>query len=223
MKHLPLIIGVIVVVGIGTVVVSHLGNTPASESGDSNDVTAPAVAVEEHTGRGDERFTGTVTDLLKGGKNLKCTFSRTDDNATIEGEVFVANDGRLRGDFSMTQPQFGTINAHVIRDGEYNYTWGMPMMQGGLKTPIDDDGKPIKTDDKSGPDFDNEAMEYTCKTWRVDASKFALPDGVEFQDISAEVQKIKEATDDLQAMKCDACNQVPAGPGRDQCLAAMGC
>ena len=169
----------------------------------------------------DDEFFGTVKDLMKRG-DMTCTFTRTDEGGTLEGTVYVARDGRMAGDFTMKHPQFGTMNMHTIRDGDYGYTWGFPSETEGMKVKLDDDGMPTKRDAKGDPGIDD-PMQYTCTRWRVDASKFRVPSGVNFQDISAQVEKIEETMKEGMGVKCDACNQVPEGPAREQCKAALGC
>ena len=219
-KIISIIIGIAAIGGIAVILTSGGSNTDSQESPDTG---APMEKeVMEEKAMDDESFVGTIGNLLKSRKNLTCTFARSDENGEISGVVYVTTDDRMRGDFTMLMPQFGEINGHVIQKDGYGYTWGLPMMQGGVKVKLDEDGNPVQKDD-NGMDMHDEEFDYNCEPWKVASSKFALPSDVEFQDISAQVEKIDEAMNTMQDMKCDACNQVPAGPARDQCLQAMGC
>lgn len=160
-------------------------------------------------------FVGSVGELLKDGKDVTCTFERTDAAGSMKGVVFVTRTGRMAGEFSLQSLPFGAMDMKVIRDGDYGYTWGFPSATQGTKVKLDDEGKPIKENKKEGPSIDDE-MNYICKTWRVDESKFTPPSDVEFQDISAMVEQI-------QGAKCGVCDNIPDATAKGNCLKAMGC
>lgn len=166
-------------------------------------------------GTNSDAFVGSIGDLMKDGKDVTCTFSRSDAGGDMEGTVFVARDGRMRGEFTLASPQFGTMTMQVIRDGAYGYTWGFPSATQGTKTKLDNEGKPIKKNDKDGPSLD-EDMEYRCAAWRVDTSKFVPPSDVQFQDVSAMVNA-------AQGAKCGVCDSVPDASDKENCRKAMGC
>lgn len=166
-------------------------------------------------GTNSDAFVGNIGDLMKDGKDVTCTFSRSDAGGDMEGTVFVARDGRMRGEFTLASPQFGTMTMQVIRDGTYGYTWGFPSATQGSKTKLDDEGKPVKENDKEGPGID-EDMEYRCSSWRMDASMFVPPSDVEFRDITAMVEA-------AQGAKCGVCENVPDAAGKENCRKAMGC
>jgi hypothetical protein len=193
-----------------------VGCRPPVEFQDPN---APDDAV---SGDGEEAFVGTVGDLMKDGRDVNCTFSRTDEAGTMEGTVYVARDGRMAGEFDLESPQFGAMTMHVIRDGEYGYTWGFPSDTEGTKIKLDNEGKPIKDNDKEGPSIDDDSMEYHCRTWRVDTDMFEPPSDVVFQDISETMEAINEAMGGVKNAQCGACDNLdPAG--RDACRTAMRC
>lgn len=91
---------------------------------------------------------------------------------------------------------------------------------------------------KKSKGFDtSEEVDMDCREWSADASKFVPPSNVEFTDMSQMMGQMRAAMGsvdgvrgadgttgfDMQAMKCQACDQVPAGPDRDQCRQMMGC
>ncbi len=166
-------------------------------------------------------FVGSIGDLLKAGKNVTCTFTRTDEAGEMEGRVYVAGT-KMRGEFVMTNATFGTMTMHVLRDGDYGYSWGFPSETQGTKVKLDSEGKPVQVSAKDEPGIDD-PMEYRCSSWRADASKFILPSTVTFQDISAQVEQMQKVMQDKKSAQCGACDQVPEGSGRDQCKQAMGC
>ncbi len=186
-----------------------------------DDVFPEMDAEVEMEGDSSELFMGTVTDLLKRGKDIMCTFTHVEEGATVKGTVYISSLRKMAGDFTMENPQFGSINMHLIRDGDYGYTWGYPTENDGTKVKLDADGMPTKQD-KNDTGVD-EPMEYKCAKWKVDKKKFEIPSHVNFSDISAEVEKINQVMQDVQGMKCDACAQIPDPNAKAQCEAALGC
>jgi len=118
--------------------------------------------------------------------------------------------------------QNGTATeGHIIRDGEFNYTWGSFSPQ-GIKVKVTSENKNSLIDDKSGALIDN-SVNYKCNDWRVDSSKFELPSGVEFMDISGQMEAMQDAAGGIEESQCSACNQAPDEVSKQQCLQALGC
>ena len=172
-------------------------------------------------GASSDAFVGSIGDLMKNDKDVTCTFMRSDTAGDMDGTVYVTRDGRMRGTFNLSSPQFGTMAMEVIRDREYGYTWGFPSATQGTKVKLDENGKPIKDNNKeSGID---DSMEYRCTKWKVNEAMLRVPNDVTFQDISTQVEQINNAMQGVKNAKCGACDSLPEGTGRDQCKVAMGC
>ncbi len=88
----------------------------------------------------------------------------------------------------------------------------------GYKTRID----ALESKSKKNFDADKE-IDMDCNGWRENPSLFKPPSNITFTDSTQAMQQIQQTTGDMQKMKCQACDQVPAGPGRDQCRQMMGC
>lgn len=129
-------------------------------------------------------FTGSMKDLLLGGKAQKCTYMGEDG----EGTVYVASDSRVRADFTSTVDEETRV-MHTIVDKDTSYIWTDGEAT-GIKVTIDT-SKPSE-----GPEEDSNSEEqsaesnginaknnYKCGLWLVDASKFDLPEGVQFQSM----------------------------------------
>ena len=173
------IVGIIVVVIGIYYFVSNKPDTaaddvvPATEDGQgsfttpSDDQGAPA----DTSGK-------SLKDLIALGVSQQCAFSQTVDNSSTSGTVFVGM-GKMRGDFvSVASGQ--TVNAHMIADGQYTYTWidGIAM---GFKMSLDQTAPASGTgaNQTGSPDL-NQKLDYNCSAWTLDASKFTLPAGVTF-------------------------------------------
>lgn len=159
--------------------------------------------------------------MMKSGRNLKCSVSMQESGATQTGEVYFSQ-GKMRGDFKMVQPGEGAFDAHVLQDGEWSYTWGGPM--GGAQ------GTKIRAAEAGGGSgsgrdaFDtSEEVDMDCTEWTSDPSKFRVPAGVDFMDLSGMAGAAGAMGNSMAAMQCQACDQVPEGPERQMCRQMMGC
>lgn len=166
-----------------------------------------------------ENLSGTLNQLIASGKDITCTFLQEESGAVAEGTVYIAAKGeKIRGDFTMTQ-QGQTMTGSTIRRDGSNYSWGeTPFGSFATKVAVDD-----TSSDKESFDLEDEDINYTCSPWRVDNSVFNLPSGVNFDDINAEVQQIDAAMEQVNDLKCSACDQVPDAAAQAQCRAALGC
>lgn len=160
--------------------------------------------------------------LMAANTPQECTFQNSTDSSTSEGKIYLSS-GMMRGDFTSTSSG-QTFVSHMITKDDAVYTW-IDNMTTGFKTSIDADAQ-AKTDDsqKQGVDI-NQELNYNCKPWSADTSTFELPANITFNDLGA-MMKPKLDTSANTADKntqCAACDQVPAGPSRDQCKTALGC
>ena len=165
----------------------------------------------------------TFAALVQSGQPVTCTFEYNDGAGNVSsGMVYMANGAeRIRGDFNIIESAAGAMEAHLVRDGGYNYLWGSSFEQ-GIKTKVTAENEGKLFDDKQGAV--SEDTEFTCSAWSVDESKFALPSGVEFMDMSAQIEAATGASGDVsvKAQQCAACGNLPAD-AKEQCLAALSC
>lgn len=190
-----------------------------------NDSTARNNAIEENDSvetqaSGKTSVTGNFMELLKLGENYSCDFDYEDDQGnTTKGKVYVSESGdKLRGEFELIQADGTAITTNILRAGEYNYMWTSALPQ-GFKYAITEEDTSFFGDagDDSTQTFGLDAdldMDFDCDSWRVDGSMFEVPDDIEFVEASTNTY-----VDD----PCAACDMVPAGTSRDQCLQTLGC
>lgn len=216
-KTIAVVLGVIVL----AVGVYFFMSTPAAgpvvEDGTVSDTSGEEETSVRSSGE------GTFAEVLALGENITCDFTYTDPETggETEGTVFVAGE-RVRGDFAMTQ-EGEEYSFNTIQDGEYGYTWGSgPMGAMAMKFALQKDDTVASTEESSQDPFETDArVTYECDRWSVDESKFVPPADVEFQDFTEATMQI-DASTDMKAAQCAACEQVPA-ESRAQCLAALGC
>lgn len=138
--------------------------------------------------------------------------------------IYVSGE-KMRGDFVMQLKQDGgAMKASTIQKDGVGYTWGDSPF-GSFATKINLEainGSEVAGKKDQPVDF-NEELDYSCRKWNADNSKFDLPAGVNFSDISAGVQQINQNSEMMQNMQCSACDQAPDAASKAQCLAALGC
>lgn len=181
--------------------------------------------VTEDAAREEDGAIGRFADMVRSGRSYQCTFEYKDETNESSGTVYMTGGAeRLRGDFDITDSQAGAMEMHMIRDGGYNYLWGSALPQ-GIKTAVmkketlfeDEENSPVDTN-----------IDYECRSWSVDESKFVLPAGVEFQDMSAWQGNIgasmnAEAGVGAAANQCQACDMIGDANAKASCKAALGC
>ncbi|MCB9805667.1 hypothetical protein H6775_00740 [Candidatus Nomurabacteria bacterium] len=172
----------------------------------------------------EEDFAGSVKDLFLSGKNVTCTFSRTDENGEMAGTVYIkASEEKVRGDFTLKQSDGNEFETHVINDNQYGYTWGTsPFGTMAIKFDVSEDNKD-DTESDDQPFNPDEKLDYKCKSWNIDESKFTPPSDVEFQDFSHEMQMMQDSQASVKNSQCSACDQIPDPNSQAQCRAALGC
>jgi len=229
MKKL-LIIGIPVLLllgGVGAyVLMSNRDTAPQSSGGQS---PQSEMKGEDASGEnGSNPFSGSLKDLLALGKNYMCVFDTTDENANnSKGTAYIAGGGeKLNVASTLTQKNGTQTQSNVIQSEGYSYVWGSSSGQ-GFKMKIDPQGKSMFESSGSGSKStsisEDQPMDFDCRPWIVDNSKFVPPANIEFQDFSTSLMPVQESQGDGANLQCSACDQVPAGPSRDQCLASLGC
>lgn len=218
------IIIVLLLIGGGTYYLSQ--RSPKQEEVMSENAMVEE-KIEQSTG---EKMTGTFMDLLRLGQNYNCTFSSSDEEGNkTEGKIYVAAGGdKLNGSFTLTQKDNTSYNSYIIRDGEYNYIWSSVMKQ-GYKTKIEPEDETLfgdsSTDNKESNVglTDKDKVDFNCRPWIVNNSLFSPPTDIEFINLAEQMQEMKEKMNESVETGCSACDQLPAGSAKDQCLSTLGC
>lgn len=163
-----------------------------------------------------------INGLLAQDKNLKCTYSYSDDEGNkSSGTTYIA-DQRMRGNFSVQTPGQDAKYSNTLRDGKYQYVWDESSNK-GFKTMVDkaqyDDSDGSKDDSSisqhQAVDQDRE-YDFDCDKWNVDESVFEVPANVKFTDLTAKVQQTKQMSQDAKDKLEAACKNL-SGQARDAC------
>jgi hypothetical protein len=131
--------------------------------------------------------------LLAQTGSQKCTFADTGDASQSQGTVYVSN-GKMRGDFtSVAGTQ--TIQSHMIVKDNTSYLWSDAMQGQGIKMSFDAmSGQGASTQGTPQAVDINAQVQYSCSAWSEDASQFALPTNITFQDVSAMMSPVPTAS-----------------------------
>ncbi len=163
-----------------------------------------------------------MKELVASGISQKCDFSEPQSNTS--GTIYIAG-GKVRGDFT-SQTQAGTVTGHMISDGTTVNTWMDGMSQGFKSSFAMTEG--TGTDTQKGLDPDKKT-DYKCSPWSADETKFQLPGGITFTDMSAMMQggagtgaAPKLGAPPTKTAQCGACDMAPE-PQRTQCRQALQC
>lgn len=173
-------------------------------------------------GPADAAMTRTSAEkLMRSGKSMKCGVDMMESGTRQTGTIYLSRD-RMRGDFEIDEPGEGRFHAHMVQDGDWVYSWGGPMGEAqGVKTRVDRSAGAAGSSDA----FDSsQEMDMDCEEWPEDGSKFGVPSNVQFMEMGGMAGGMPGAAGGgMQAMQCQACDQVPPGPERDMCKQMMGC
>jgi hypothetical protein len=123
---------------------------------------------------------GSLRSLLALGKNTMCTFTSVVENSSSSGTVYIAADGSMSGDFT-SQTTAGTVNSHMIMKGGTSYVWSGAQ---GAKMNVSATQNATASNTNQSVDLDAQ-VDYDCKNWTRDDSKFTVPTNVNFIDIEA--------------------------------------
>ncbi len=165
----------ILAVGGGAYVVTKQKEVRKAELKTSVEVDANAEV------KTDANAKGSLRSLLALGKNTMCTFTSVVENSTSSGTVYIASNGDMSGDFTSQTKASGTITSHMIMKGGTSYVWSGAQ---GAKMNVSATEATTASNANQSVDLDAQ-VDYDCKNWTRDDSKFVVPTNVNFIDIEA--------------------------------------
>jgi hypothetical protein len=179
-----------------------------------------------------EMIKSSLEELVASGQPVSCTFSKALEDGSQSGTVYVGTS-KMRGDMQVTSSE-GSFPMHIIRDGDWTYTWGGPLGDNqGVKLKASTAQREVGSS-VDGPDM-AEQMDMECQPWSVEESRFEIPSDVQFMElgslgalaspspaVSAGIPGGAGGSIDMKQMQCAACNQIPEDQ-RQQCLQILGC
>lgn len=132
----------------------------------------------------DANAKGSLRSLLTIGKDTMCTFTSVHEGVTSSGVVYIASNGDMRGDFKSDTSVAGTINSNMIMKGGTSYVWS--GAQGAKMNVSATQETQTTTSSNANQSVDLDVqVDYDCKNWTRDDSKFVVPTNVNFIDLEA--------------------------------------
>ncbi len=182
---LPLLIVIFValVVGGGVYYASkHKKAEVVGEADVNTQVTvSPSPSQASSQGAGAEN-SGTLRALLSLGRDVQCTIDAGNVSGASSGTVYVSGT-MMRGDFTTTTQASGSVQSHMIRNGDDVIVWsgsqGAKMKMNAMT------GQSSASAQSSSQVNLDQKVNYTCTDWHKDDAQFQSPVGINIIDVSA--------------------------------------
>lgn len=207
-------------------------NKTATTTSDNSDSTGTKTTDSDSE---EMNIMGSLADLLKLGKSLKCTGEYKDEETEMSMTVYASGEKSYTE--SQTKMNGEEFKGYSIYDGEWVYTWG-DQMENGTKMKVEDvedleadTPHPDEEIDEEAIEASKEYMEnfnYKCMPWIPNADKFTPPSDIEFIDMSTFMQDISESMesgdmDSMMESACAACDMMADETAKAECKANLGC
>ncbi|MEK9178763.1 MAG: hypothetical protein AAB801_03215 [Patescibacteria group bacterium] len=162
----------------------------------------------------------TLSGLLAQGTSQECSFSYDDPkDGSTKGVTFVTKN-KVRADLDITDSKGKLSAVSIIRDGDTNYIWGTEL-ESGIKLTLSEEE--FETNEQIQGSLDaNKDVDYKCKGWIVDNSKFNPPSNIDFLDLSNLQITQPKSTGSGSSSQCGACNSL-SGDAKTSCLQSLNC
>lgn len=228
-KNKTVIIGVAILVlvslGVGSMFVKPKAKPTTPEK-----TTKETTATDKPKPTESEKVSGvgSVLEMFKTGKNLKCTFV-VDTEKNVAQTMYMAGN-KMSMDFAVQaetdQPAF---ESHMVIDQDIAYMW-TSLTKKGSKMDLTE----FQNEETNQPTGDtskytgelNKQVSYTCDPWLlVDNSKFELPSDVEFIDVTASMKALQDQVNsgELQESTCKMCETLGTPDIVAKCKQGAGC
>lgn len=172
-----------------------------------------------------QNFKGSLLDMIKLGKSVKCTYSTSGEDGSTTGETYVSGT-KARTDFTLTSKDGTKTDSHSVMDGEWVYIWTSATEQ-GTKMKISDMQKSADSsaaNTSTAPENKNltQSVDYKCSPWVPDDSKFAAPSNITFTDLTDMINQLKNPSGNSNSM-CGACSLAGSADKVAECKKSLGC
>ena len=236
MKNKTIVIAIVIVLiliaGIWLLMGKKNNGAPESPAIGRNPQNQAAAGGNSVAQNNSNTFAGTLSDLMAKKTPVNCQVS-FDQNGMTQTQSMYFDGSNLRTDVVMNVA--GQQNtAHVVLKDGWEYMWsegGALGAAANMGTKINvSEMKKQQAQAASGTPQNNRGldiqrtMNFACSPWVPDATKFALPTDIQFQDMTSlgpSAGTVPAAgvggTPAAPANLCDVCKNIPAGSARTQC------
>lgn len=198
--------------------------------GDKNkEGTKEGTGIEQNQeSNGDGNYFETMKDLMARGKSMKCTYTqKIDDGGTASGVIYMA-DKNARTEITVSEKAGHTAKMYAIINKDWVYSWTEGSSTGFKMTT--EASELSEKQEETVTDLSKE-IDFECKSWKKDSSKFKTPSNVKFDDMSEMIKNLgdvnfeeeaKNAEDEGNKFICELCKMVPAEE-QAECLGDVVC
>jgi len=158
---------------------------PAASNNPAPAASTPAPASSKFS------MNGSLLDLAKQGKPFKCTYTESISGQNAVGTIYFSTDQKIRMDMTINGTIAGESTqmvSHFIKSGNDMYTWSDGTNQ-GIKTSYSPT-QASANQKSSGVDL-TKKMDVSCDSWTLDASLCVPPTDIQFQDLNALMNSLK--------------------------------
>ena len=188
------------------------------------------------------KTTGNLFDLVTAGIPQHCTGSFESEGVMFDMEVYTSGKKFYTTQTINAEEMDQELTAYSIYDGEWYYTWG-DLFGMASKIKMEEFEKTMeefteyegyeKSDEvrQNAMDFQKQ-MNYNCKAWVPEESKFKPPMGIDFidysEELSGQMEQVKEfmdsgAMEEMTQDVCEQCETLPSQEMIDSCKESVGC
>lgn len=220
---IAIVVGVLILVGA-------VGAFLYSQNKSSNETPNTNTASQVNENQGEKSTQGTISEILAGGKEAKCTFAADSENGETSGTVYTSGQN-ARGDFTTTVNNKET-ETHMIKDGNNFYMWGDSMATGVKMVMNINELSENLENNKGFQSFNpDQELDIDCVSWTRDATLFTPPTNIRFISIDAMVPTgaMMKATgtptgagQSGTSNQCNICTSL-TGQARTACLQQFNC
>ena len=175
----------------------------------------------DKNGSGDGNYFETMTDLMERGKSMKCTYTQKVGEEMANGIVYMA-DKNAR--IEITVSSGGKMYA-IINQG-WHYSWNEGSSKGYK---MSEEAAELDKEMKEEVSDLSKDIDFSCKSWKKDSSKFKAPSNIVFEDLSELMEDFGDMGDfeipsqeEADKMICDLCKNAPASE-MEECLDGVVC
>jgi len=165
-----------------------------------------------------------LKDLLGLNQSLKCELVIDQEKGTRG--IFYISGNKFKQEATIDTGEGQKMDVFTLSDGEWIYMWNSTTPNVGTKMKINEFKEETASTGQGGISWE-EKKNFVCNPWTGGANEFNLPAGVEFKDITSEMQKLQEELPEkLEGMKdslCQMCDKAATEEMRKQCREQAGC
>jgi hypothetical protein len=167
----------------------------------------PQAGVKETPKASPESALSTLKSLLSAGKTESCVIEYPDNGGS---GTFYVSGKKFAGEFTVKEQSGKEITGHTVSDGTFVYIWSSAMASGfKMKADTAINAASSASPQNGNVDF-NQKVSYKCSPWTMDDSKFQVPQGIKFSDVSGLLNQTESSPSASAASPCDSITNAQA-------------